>query len=939
MSSQASRFELRCRLMHLAPGQSVGRYVIESLLGEGGMGTVYRARDTRLERKVALKVLRKEADEQAGEAWEQAVMRMQREAQAVAALSHPSIVAIYDIGDHEGAPFIAMELVEGKPLRDLIGTDLPLSVRWRILLDVARALAAAHDAGFLHRDIKPENIFVRPDNSAKVLDFGIARRTSPVETATVDVQGPTVDSAPVKVTADGVLVGTPAYMAPEHIRGETLDARADQFAWGVAAYEFLTGSHPFPTQKSMMALMAAVLGDTPKAPENVPDGMAYVVMRALAKDPAERWNSMQDILSAGEPWLTADELRPVASKRTNVPEERPTLDLPVPGLFPSPPALPTPAELPAPPVLSTPPVFPVKPAPSAPSRRAMRLGGIVALATLLVVAAGVGLSRRTSLESVPTSGVPSASVMPSAVATVITDLPIPHSNNAEARAAFREGMQSVRDARWAAASAAFLRARRADPEMAAAHLRYAMVHFSTDAAAAREAFRTALGLRRALSERETALFQAFEPIIQRDPSDYLTAAQRFEALVDRNPLDAELLYWYGYTLARSSLSRTVQERALDVADRCVKVDPQYADCWQIKTSTCLALDRTDEAIAAVNACIAQCDNSIDCLQDKIAIESSRGRCDLTVEAGRQLAVKDSMAPVPHRLHTEALYFSGASESTVRAAGQNAIRLFRDQKQDFEANQVATFLDIGFGDFQAAQERFETFTQPSIAPSAKRATDVLMGRIELLLEMNLEEKAVSVAQEALQRNSPAPSASTLFDPLPSLHAVLLRAGKTSRAQYEAARADWLAKRPPTTTLWEHQLRWLTGYGIPARSKDLAADALAASADLNLPLDLEKQPLAILLAMFLGKSYLLVGKPHEAIPYLERATRMCIETTLALWFVQNLARLGLAYEAIGDESRACQVYGKVLNRWGRSKQSVTAKNVAEHAKKLRCKTDTQ
>ncbi|HMY19126.1 MAG TPA: serine/threonine-protein kinase, partial [Polyangium sp.] len=164
--------------MHLAPGQSVGRYVIESLLGEGGMGTVYRARNTRLERKVALKVLRKEADEQAGEAWEQAVMRMQREAQAVAALSHPSIVAIYDIGDHEGAPFIAMELVEGKPLRDLIGTDLPLSARWRILLDVARALAAAHDAGFLHRDIKPENIFVRPDNSAKVLDFGIARRTS-----------------------------------------------------------------------------------------------------------------------------------------------------------------------------------------------------------------------------------------------------------------------------------------------------------------------------------------------------------------------------------------------------------------------------------------------------------------------------------------------------------------------------------------------------------------------------------------------------------------------------------------------------------------------------------------------------------------------------------------------------------------------------------------
>ncbi|HRI67213.1 MAG TPA: serine/threonine-protein kinase [Polyangium sp.] len=220
--------------MHLAPGQTVSRYVIEALLGEGGMGKVYRARDTRLERHVALKVLRKQSDEGASEAWEQAVMRMQREAQAVAALSHPGIVAIYDIGEHDGAPFIAMELVTGKPLREFVGADLPISVRQRILLDVARALAAAHEAGFMHRDIKPDNILVRPDNSAKVLDFGIARRTSHVEaTATIDVQGATIDSALLQMTADGVLLGTPAYMAPEQLRGETLDARADQFGAGI----------------------------------------------------------------------------------------------------------------------------------------------------------------------------------------------------------------------------------------------------------------------------------------------------------------------------------------------------------------------------------------------------------------------------------------------------------------------------------------------------------------------------------------------------------------------------------------------------------------------------------------------------------------------------------------------------------------------------------
>jgi eukaryotic-like serine/threonine-protein kinase len=183
--------------MRFSTGHSIGRYVIESPLGEGGMGEVYRARDSKLERSVALKVLRIDTSG-ASEDWEHAVMRMQREAQAVAALSHPGIVAIYDIGEHEGSPFIAMELVGGQPLRDLIGKDTPVGTRLRILMDVARALGAAHEAGFVHRDIKPENILVRQDGVAKVLDFGIARRASHhVDTTaeTLDINGATIDAA------------------------------------------------------------------------------------------------------------------------------------------------------------------------------------------------------------------------------------------------------------------------------------------------------------------------------------------------------------------------------------------------------------------------------------------------------------------------------------------------------------------------------------------------------------------------------------------------------------------------------------------------------------------------------------------------------------------------------------------------------------------------
>ncbi len=888
--------------MHLAPGQTVSRYVIETLLGEGGMGKVYRARDTRLERHVALKVLRKESDEGASEAWEQAVMRMQREAQAVAALSHPGIVAIYDIGEHDGAPFIAMELVAGKPLREFVGTDLAISVRRRILLDVARALAAAHEAGFMHRDIKPENILVRPDNSAKVLDFGIARRTSHVEAATnVDVQGATIDSALVQMTADGVLLGTPAYMAPEQLRGETLDARADQFAWGVVAYEFLTGKHPFHAEKGPMVLMASILSETPAPMENVSDDVAQIVMRALAKDPAERWESMQEIVAALESFMTLDEPRaslPRVSKPVVVSESQ------------------------------TAPVAPEKPQKS----KARFL--IPAFAAMMTVAVLVSLSRRTGVESATTAVVPSASVMPSAVPTAITDLPLPHSTSAEARAAYREGVQSVRDARWGAATDAFMRARKADPEMAIAHLRFAMIDFLTDAPQAREAFRTALGLRGTLSEREAALLHAFEPMVQRDPSDFATASQRFEALVNRYPLDAELLYWHGDSLNRSRVAREVQERVIQIADRCVAVDPHYADCWQMKAGALSLLDRTEEAVVALDSCIAQCPNSVDCLQGKITLDGKRGRCAETAKAARQLAAMDPQDPLSQRMHTEVLYYADAPESVVRATGEETIRLFQKDNLEFDANDNKKFLAIGFGDFETARKISTANMVLSAAPSLARAGDHLLVHLEILIEMNQWEQAASVAANALQsRPSGPPFANARLDPTLTLNAVLLRTGKISRKQYEATRAQWLAAHEAPTSL-EQQFRWLAAYGIPTYTKDLAADAVAEAERIGPPKDLYKSPLGVIWAVCHGKALMTLGKPHEALPFLERATHSCSQTTLMLWFVQSRALLGMAHEVLGNETLACESYAKVLNRWATSKQSVTAKTVTEHAQKLHC-----
>ncbi|HEY4121735.1 MAG TPA: serine/threonine-protein kinase, partial [Byssovorax sp.] len=216
----------------LKPGDTVERYTVEAILGEGGMGSVYRAHDERLERHVALKVVRLEKGEDEG-ARRDSTARLVREARAAAKLDHPNAVSIFDVGELDGTAFIAMELVPGRTLRAALAEIPPPAVgdRVRWLVDVARALAAAHRAGIVHRDVKPENVMVRPDGVVKVLDFGIARRAK----RGVDPSAPTEEGTIATLTQAGVHVGTPAYMAPEQIKGDAIDGRTDQFAWGVLA--------------------------------------------------------------------------------------------------------------------------------------------------------------------------------------------------------------------------------------------------------------------------------------------------------------------------------------------------------------------------------------------------------------------------------------------------------------------------------------------------------------------------------------------------------------------------------------------------------------------------------------------------------------------------------------------------------------------------------
>jgi hypothetical protein len=285
------------------PGDRVGRYVIVGLLGQGGMGAVYEAEDSLLGRRVALKMISTGADAEMRE-------RMRREARTAATLEHPNVVVVFDVGEVESGPdagetFLAMELVRGRTLRSAVhAKDVTIGRKLRWLIDVARALDAAHGVQLVHRDIKPDNVMVREDGVVKVLDFGIAKKKSEV-----DPSAPTgISPDPLTLTKAGAIVGTPRYASPEQLRGDELDGRADQYSWGVTAYEVLTGRVPFETDDPIALLSRVLSVDPPKLrtiDPTIPAEVEEVVFRTMAKRRDERFACLEDAVTLLEPLADA----------------------------------------------------------------------------------------------------------------------------------------------------------------------------------------------------------------------------------------------------------------------------------------------------------------------------------------------------------------------------------------------------------------------------------------------------------------------------------------------------------------------------------------------------------------------------------------------------------------------------------------------------------
>jgi TolB-like protein/Flp pilus assembly protein TadD len=272
------------------PGARLGPYEIVALLGAGGMGLVYRARDTRLGRDVAIKVLPAEFAEDA-----ERLRRFEREARATAALSHPNILEVHDVGTFEGVPYLVEELLEGESLKEKIERGaLPASEAIGVAVQIARGLAAAHEKGIVHRDLKPANVFLTKHGAVKILDFGLAKLVEGVPLGEAD----TLTHAPTGATEFGRVLGTVAYMAPEQARGLPVDQRADVFGFGVVLYEMLAGQRPFRGATATDTVAAILKEEPAPLPASVPPDLVAVIGKCLAKVPEKRYSSGSEVLAA-----------------------------------------------------------------------------------------------------------------------------------------------------------------------------------------------------------------------------------------------------------------------------------------------------------------------------------------------------------------------------------------------------------------------------------------------------------------------------------------------------------------------------------------------------------------------------------------------------------------------------------------------------------------
>jgi len=756
-----------------SPGQVVaGKYRIERLLGQGGMGAVFVAKHELLHQPVALKVMLGDTDDSG-----QSRLRFLNEARAAAKIEGEHVARVFDVGESsDGSLFIAMELLEGSDLSQLLAArgSLPVSEVVDYVAQALHALAQAHALGIVHRDLKPANLFLARRRDAtqvvKVLDFGISKAMEPV-----------AGMSPSTLT--GSVLGTPFYMAPEQVRdGRTVDARTDIWAIGVILFELLAGRRPFDG-RTVAEVFASILERTPPAlreiREDLPEALTAIVMRCLAKDARERFASVEELGKALVPFAPTSSIERVIQ-------------------------------------LSA-------PASSGARGRSWFSSNRVRWAAIAVsVIAGFALLRTLRPSSTATtSATASAAAAAGPVPHVsLLDLPLPTTSNREALDLFTKGRVALHDARGGA-TALFKRATELDPEFAAAHL---YVVLADPRVEQRVAYEKAFALADKLGARDLDVLKALEPRFMRD--DLPATVERLKRLLDRRPGDAQL--W----LVLASMTTDPGER-LALVDRALSVDPSFALAVLYRSTAELELGREDDALSDLDRCRETTPSAGDCLSARIDILSSRGECAAAEKDAREWQRLRPDIEAPYQALVDLLAAQGRAPEAMREVLRQANAATQTGVGDYLpwGDGLSVNIDQLSGDFAEATRKTEAEAKRfESSPLDAMHWPLTLDLVWTYTEMGDVAKAAAAARSYLARRDGFMDARLDRDITVVLLATELRAGLLSPADFARKREERVAAQHAAGVPdWRV---WIRSYAAPAWSEAEAKEAMAAFVPLPL-----------------------------------------------------------------------------------------------------------
>lgn len=880
----------------LKPGDLVGPYEIRGFLGQGGMGQVYKAFDPRLERTVALKVIvvpERESPNDSERLVGEFSARLLREARAVASLSHPNVVGIYDVGESGDRLYLAMEYVVGTTLRTLASLDVAVPRKLRWLVDVARALEVAHRAGLVHRDVKPENVMIREDGAVKVLDFGIARRTM--------TGGPDEQHKLDTVTGSGAITGTPVYMAPEQIKGRDVDARCDQFAWGVMAYELLAGERPWPDNGDMLQLVAKVLTEPPPPlrarAKDVPVAVEETIVRALSKEPEARFASMAE---------AADALEPFATQTTGGDRVRITPRLAGesddPSAFAATTRVPTSVSL-AP--AATEPRAQSEPADRKQQKKRARarrkLTQLALPLALLGALAAVVMVVRKGANTVVTA-----------------EASRPLSTVPEAEKEYQDAMRQWHDGATGKARATLRHSVELDPTFAAAHLQLAIQTVQDDPAEAQASFQSAFENRHMLLPRDTALLDACEPYVRPRP-DLDEWETRLTAAVFQFPRDAELQFFLG----RAREKQGADEAAKTAYEAAVRLDSAFVPALAALANAERNLGHVPDALAATERCIKQSPVASTCIETRYRLFSEMGECHRARDEASQWRTLEPQSPTAFSAFARALFADGAPRPSVEEALSRVWALSPPSKRESSERWDRMVLAIVDGDLVKAEQLARDY-EADLPPNADQYDHAGPARIRMnvLYEGNDVEGAAKVARGFLDRMDAWAAYPFSPDPGIAFYEPLYRAGAIKKAEFDRQRTRWTEREKQRLAGADHTPRAAWGlwsiWGGFAETKEEAIEAIGRMPQVPLPVGSRR---AVSLDFAIGKVYALVGRPRDAVPALRRVTGTCSSLDDAMIVARARYYLGMAYEADGDKQAARDTYQRLVDTWSKGTRSRT------------------